>query len=149
MIEKQNTFLELKEIKVSISSKNKTLFPLQGVSLSIPHNSNIALVGESGSGKSLTASAIIGMLPSNAKILEGKGMSAKVINMHTIKPIDEKLIDELSKDSKLLVTVEEHSVIGGLGSSVAEIKSTISNSPPQLMIGLPDRFDIVGEYNYL
>ena len=72
MIEKQNTFLELKEIKVSISSKNKTLFPLQGVSLSIPNNSKIALVGESGSGKSLTASSIIGMLPSNAKILEGK-----------------------------------------------------------------------------
>ena len=69
MIDQQNTFLELKELKLSISSKNKKLFPLQGVSLSIPHNSKIALVGESGSGKSLTASAIIGMLPSNAEIL--------------------------------------------------------------------------------
>jgi oligopeptide/dipeptide ABC transporter ATP-binding protein len=72
MIDQQNTFLELKELKLSISSKNKKIFPLQGVSLSIPHNSKIALVGESGSGKSLTASAIIGMLPSNAEILEGK-----------------------------------------------------------------------------
>tara|TARA_Y100001970_G_scaffold279077_1_gene385814 strand:- start:483 stop:1445 length:963 start_codon:yes stop_codon:yes gene_type:complete len=72
MIYQHKNFLELKELKLSISSKNKKLFPLQGVSLSIPHNSKIALVGESGSGKSLTASAIIGMLPSNAKILEGK-----------------------------------------------------------------------------
>ena len=82
-----------------------------------------------------------------AKILEGKGMSAKVINMHTIKPIDEKLIDELSKDSKLLVTVEEHSVIGGLGSAVADFKSTLNNAPPQLFIGLPNEYKKSGEYS--
>lgn len=84
-----------------------------------------------------------------ASIIDGLGISTGVINMHTIKPLDTLALDSVLKVSKLIVTVEEHSIVGGLGSAVAEYKSDISNSPPQLMLGLPDRFDATGEYKFL
>jgi transketolase len=54
-----------------------------------------------------------------ADILHERGISATVVNMHTIKPIDTSVIEKVCKFSKLVVTVEEHSTIGGLGSAVA------------------------------
>ena len=84
-----------------------------------------------------------------AKLLEEKGIKAGVINMHTIKPLDASVIDLALKHSKLIVTVEEHSVIGGLGSAVAEYKAAKPHAPPQLILGLPDAFDVTGEYRYL
>lgn len=84
-----------------------------------------------------------------AKLLELGGLSATVVNMHTIKPLDTSVIDKAVASSKLIVSVEEHSVIGGLGGSVAEYKTTLRNAPPQLIIGLPDKFGKVGEHRYL
>jgi transketolase len=75
-----------------------------------------------------------------------KGISSTVVNMHTIKPVDSSAIKKASDSSELIVTVEEHSIIGGLGTAVAEVKTTLQNSPPQLMIGLPDEYDEGGEY---
>lgn len=84
-----------------------------------------------------------------AKLLEAQGISAGVINMHTIKPLDKRAVDVAMTASKLLVTVEEHSVIGGLGSAVAEYKTTKQSNLRQLIIGLPDCYDQAGEYRYL
>jgi transketolase len=84
-----------------------------------------------------------------ANLLEEKGIKAGVINMHTIKPLDASAIELALKHSKLIVTVEEHSVIGGLGSAVAEYKAAKRHAPPQLILGLPDAFDVTGEYRYL
>lgn len=84
-----------------------------------------------------------------AKALEAQGVSAGVINMHTIKPLDTAAVDRALASSRLIVTVEEHSVIGGLGSAVAEYKSAKRNAPPQLTLGLPDAFGVTGEYRYL
>lgn len=84
-----------------------------------------------------------------AKLLEARGVSASVINMHTIKPLDTSVIDQASACSKLIVTVEEHSIIGGLGSAVAEHKTTLKGAPSQLTIGLPDDFVKAGEYKYV
>jgi transketolase len=84
-----------------------------------------------------------------AKILESTGISATVINMHTIKPIDKDVIEKSCQKTRLIVTVEEHNVIGGLGSAVAEYKSTLKNTPPQLFIGIPDTFCKPGDYQYL
>jgi transketolase len=84
-----------------------------------------------------------------AEILEGNGFSTQVINMHTIKPLDTGKIDLLCKSVKLLVTAEEASVIGGLGSAVAEYKTTIKNAPPQLLLGIKDCFPKVGDYAYM
>ena len=84
-----------------------------------------------------------------AKLLYEEGISATVVNMHTIKPLDTSVIDKAVASSKLIVSVEEHSVIGGLGSSIAEYKTALRNAPPQLIIGLPDKFGKVGEHRYL
>ena len=56
-----------------------------------------------------------------AEQLKADGIEARVINIHTIKPLDEHLIIEAAKETHKVVTVEEHSVIGGLGSAVAEV----------------------------
>jgi transketolase len=84
-----------------------------------------------------------------ADILRGKGISASVINMHTIKPLDTSMIHDICIHSNLIVTVEEHSVIGGLGGAVAECLSGIPNTPQHIKIGIPDKFQKVGDYQYL
>lgn len=84
-----------------------------------------------------------------AKLLEIEGFSTAVVNMHTIKPLDTSAIDRAVSSSKLIVSVEEHSVIGGLGGAIAEYKTALRNAPPQLIIGLPDKFGKVGEHRYL
>ena len=57
-----------------------------------------------------------------------KNISTEVINIHTIKPIDKKTIIESANNKKLIITVEEHNKIGGLGSAVSEVLSEIKNS---------------------
>ena len=84
-----------------------------------------------------------------SKILELNGLSTSVINMHTLKPLDTEMIDECLNSTKLIVTVEEHTIIGGLGSAVAEYKSAFKNVPPQCIIGLPDIFGVTAEYRFL
>ena len=54
-------------------------------------------------------------------MLENEGISARVINMHTIKPIDRQAIIDAARDTGAIVTAEEHSVIGGLGGAVSEV----------------------------
>lgn len=80
-----------------------------------------------------------------AEQLAAQGVSASVVNMHTIKPFDTAAIDAACQ-SKLVVTVEEHNVVGGLGSAVAEYKSTLAGAPAQLIIGLEDEFKKSGAY---
>lgn len=84
-----------------------------------------------------------------AEVLVQRGVSASVINMHTLKPLDTDCLDSLFAKFKTIVTIEEHSVIGGLGSVVAEYKAGFFNSPAQLILGLPDAFGNAGEYRYL
>ena len=74
-----------------------------------------------------------------AEMLEKDGISAKVINIHTIKPLDEELVVSAAKETGKVVTVEEHSVIGGLGSAVCD---TLSQKAPTkvLKIGINDVF---------
>ena len=83
-----------------------------------------------------------------AKILESKNISATVINMHTIKPIDKVAIENASS-SKLIVSVEEHNIIGGLGSAIAEHKSSLKMSPKQLILGIKDTYTKGGNYKFL
>ena len=74
-----------------------------------------------------------------AEMLEKDGVSAKVINIHTIKPLDEELVVEAAKATGKVVTVEEHSVIGGLGGAVCEALSAKAPTPV-LRIGVQDVF---------
>ena len=74
-----------------------------------------------------------------AKLLEADGINAEVINIHTIKPIDKELVAASAKKTGKVVTVEEHSIIGGLGSAVCEaLAETVPT--PVLRIGVQDVF---------
>lgn len=74
-----------------------------------------------------------------AEMLAKDGVQAKVINIHTIKPLDEDLIVAAAKETGKVVTVEEHSVIGGLGSAVCDVLS--AKAPTKVLkIGMQDMF---------
>jgi transketolase len=93
-----------------------------------------------------------GLLVSNAlkaaELLLEKGITATVVDVHTIKPIDKDTIQK-NCGKKLLVSVEEHNVVGGLGTAIADVLSEQRNSAPLLKLGVQDRFMPVGDYNYL
>lgn len=87
-----------------------------------------------------------------AEMLAEKGISAKVINMATIKPLDEELVIAAAKETGKVVTVEEHSVIGGLGSAVCDVLSEKCPTPV-LKVGVNDVFghsgpalDLIAEF---
>ncbi len=79
-----------------------------------------------------------------AKLLEEDGISTAVVNMHTIKPIDKDVILQMNKTCKAIVTAEEHSVIGGLGSAVAEVLAGHEGAAFS-MIGIQDKFGKSGK----
>ncbi len=83
-----------------------------------------------------------------AELLAQSGIEATVLDMHTIKPLDIEAI-EREIDKELIVTVEEASIVGGLGSAVAEYMADKKNKPPQLMLGIRDYFPHAGSYSYL
>ena len=79
-----------------------------------------------------------------SKLLANEGISARVINIHTIKPLDEDLILKAAKETGAIVTAEEHSVIGGLGSAVSE--TVCSACPvPVIRVGVEDQFGHSGK----
>lgn len=79
-----------------------------------------------------------------AELLKNEGISARVINIHTIKPIDKEILIKASLETGALVTCEEHNIIGGLGSAVAEVLS--ENAPaPLTRIGTQDVFGRSGK----
>lgn len=84
-----------------------------------------------------------------SKILSQNKVSAEVINIHTIKPIDIQKVKEKARNMKLIVSIEEHNVIGGLGSAIAECLAEIKNSPQHIFFGINDTYSKGGEYNYL
>ena len=83
-----------------------------------------------------------------AELLAESGVSVQVVDMHTIKPLDTYCLDGLLSH-RLLVTVEEHTVCGGLGGAVAEYLSPKRKRPPHLLIGIEDVFPHAGSYDYM
>lgn len=103
---------------------------------------------EIGKGKVLTQGSDVSIIATGVMVgvaLEAReellkdGIEARVINIHTIKPIDKDIIIEAAKETKAIVTCEEHSIIGGLGSAVSEV---LSENHPTIMkrIGVNDTF---------
>lgn len=84
-----------------------------------------------------------------AEELEKEGISAAVVNMHTVKPLDIELIDNQLQEKRLVVTVEEGQLNGGLGSAVAEHLASIGNTPKLIRLGIKDIFPHAGSYSYL
>lgn len=79
-----------------------------------------------------------------ANVLAEEGIKARVINIHTIKPIDEEIIAKAARDTGLIVTAEEHSIIGGLGSAVAEVVTSL-HPVPVMRVGIKDVFGESGK----
>ncbi|MBQ8898205.1 MAG: transketolase family protein [Clostridia bacterium] len=83
-----------------------------------------------------------------AEMLAAEGISAAVVNIHTVKPLDEKTVLEYAAKTRAVVTAENHSIVGALGGAVAEV---LSEKCPTVMrrVGIKDRFGEVGKLSYL
>ena len=81
-----------------------------------------------------------------AEMLAQEGISARVINIHTIKPIDEEIILKAAEETGAIVTAEEHNILGGLGAAVAEV---VSQNCPVVVerVGVEDEFGHSGKAN--
>lgn len=122
-------YLRLGRGKLPIINKKKYQFEIgKGVTLKDGKDITIIATG------SLVHTAL-----EAAKELEKQKISARIINIHTIKPIDKNLILKAAKETNLIITAEDHNIIGGLGSAVAE---TLSEAHPIKMkrIGINDIF---------
>ena len=86
-----------------------------------------------------------------AEQLAGKGLSVRLLSMHTIKPLDRDAVVAAAKQTKLVFTLEEHSVEGGLGGAVAEVMAELEpGHAPLKRIGLRPEFNkVVGDQKYL
>ena len=71
--------------------------------------------------------------------LANEGISARVINMHTIKPLDKEIVAAAARETGAIVTAEEHNIIGGLGSAVAEAVCEVC-PVPVMRVGVEDKF---------
>jgi len=83
-----------------------------------------------------------------SKKLEEEKISASVINIHTIKPMDTSIIKKYL-NSKLFVSIEEHNIVGGLGSAISEETSKIGNGPKHIFCGVNDTYSHHGDYKHL
>ena len=146
----------VKALEAAVKSKNPSYLRLTGSSNNpIVYNKDYEFeIGKSitlREGKDITifcSGAMVHQSLEAAKILETKKVSSKIVNMHTIKPIDKLAIEEAC-DSSLIVSVEEHNVIGGLGSAISEYKSSLNQSPKQLFLGIKDTYSKGGNYKFL
>ncbi|NLC15840.1 MAG: transketolase family protein [Firmicutes bacterium] len=86
---------------------------------------------------------------SAAEHLEKAGIDCRVYDMHTLKPLDLDSLRSAGLETNLIVTVEEHYIIGGLGSAVLEGLNELGVSTPVMRIGIPDLFPIIGPTNEL
>ena len=82
-----------------------------------------------------------------ADLLLKKNIRATVVDMHTIKPLDKKTVTELTKKVSLIITLEEHNRIGGLGSAVAETVAAMNDKKARVIrLGMPDKFGVIAEH---
>ena len=111
-----------------------------GKAIEIMSGENVAII---------SCGNILGNCIDAALSLKKNKISCSVINMHTIKPIDKNKIIEISKKFKLIITVEEHNIIGGLGSAVAEVLSGEISNAKLVRLGADDHYSSGGSYEYL
>jgi len=94
-----------------------------------------------------------GMLENCLKVarrLKAEGLQVQVISMHTVKPLDERAVVQAGLKTGVVLTVEEHSEVGGLGSAVAEVLLQVGYQGVFRKVALPDRFSAVaGDFEYL
>lgn len=83
-------------------------------------------------------------LEAAAELAENDGIDLNVVNMHTIKPIDREAVIKAAGDTGVIITAEEHNIIGGLGSAVAEVLAEEGIGVKFRRLGIPDVFSVIG-----
>lgn len=129
-------YLRLGRLAVPYIYKDKTDYKFEiGKAVQLTEGSDVTIIA---------AGLMVHEALEAEKILGSEGISAKVINMHTIKPLDEEAVIEAARSTGRIVTAEEHNVIGGLGEAVAGI--TARYYPvPVAMVGVNDMFGRSGK----
>lgn len=85
-----------------------------------------------------------------ASLLEKENIDVEVVHMHTLKPLDKEIIKDRAGSRKAIVTLEEHTIIGGLGSAVAEVLAEIASAAPFHRIGVEDHYyPAIGKQDFL
>src|SRR5207249_11657877 len=96
------------------------------------------------SGRDLTLMSTGGMLETAMQVADrlaaDTGVRARVVSMHTVRPLDAEAVLAAARETKAILTMEEHSVIGGLGGAVAEVLAEAGSAVPFKRIGLPSAF---------
>jgi transketolase len=111
-----------------------------GKSLVVAAGSDVALI---------CAGTLMGEVIRAAEILKEKGISVEVISMHSIKPLDTDYLMDAQSRFKIIASVEEHGLIGGLGGAISEWRSNGNHSVKHVMFGTPDEFmHEVGSQDY-
>lgn len=119
----------------------KTITKLQGISEYEYNNPDVAII---------TTGTILSEAINTMSRLEAEGIRCALYSCPTIKPLDTERIKSIADTTKLIVSVEEHNIIGGLGGAIAETLSIMRNHAPLLRIGLNDTFtEVVGSRDYL
>ncbi len=113
--------------------------PMLGKAISARTGSDVTLIG---------AGVMVSRCLEAAEALSAEGIQARVLDMHTIKPLDEGTVLAAARETGALVTAEEHSIVGGLGGAVAELVADRYPVPVK-RVGLADRFAETGPYTEL
>ncbi len=92
----------------------------------------------------IACGSLVGEALAAARTLAEKHVGVRVINMHTIKPLDETMVRAAAKETKHIFTLEDHQIIGGLGSAVAEVLSSMPQHAPLTRLGMQDTFGASG-----
>ncbi|MBP6912297.1 MAG: transketolase family protein [Candidatus Pacebacteria bacterium] len=136
-------YLRLAREKTGIITTEETAFEIgKAYFVHEPSNGGLAHVGVVATGPLVRLAMLA------ARDLEKKGIQCKVLNLHTIKPLDTTTLLALAKETQAIVTVEEHQIAGGMGSAVAEFLSQVFPVPIEF-IGVHDEFGQSGTPNQL
>jgi transketolase len=84
-----------------------------------------------------------------ARLLRDDGIGARVLDLHTVKPIDVAAVEMAASQTRMVFTVEEHTVMGGLGGAVAEVMAELGVATPLKRLGMPDSYAVIGSTDAL
>ena len=129
-------FMRLSRNEVPVLYDNGHV-PILGRAVQARPGSDVALIG---------TGIMVGRCLEAARLLAQEGIDARVLDMHTVKPLDEEAVLAAARETGALVTAEEHSIIGGLGGAVAELVGDRCPVPVK-RVGLADRFAETGPYD--
>ena len=128
------TYLRLAKQKTPIMTSDETAFEIgkaQTLFESQNHELSLGVV---------SAGPVLHAVLDAARDLDARGTGVRILNMHTIKPLDTDALDELARDCEKILTVEEHQRAGGLGSAVAEHIVQSGQIRPMYIHGIDNRF---------